>query len=764
MANPRLRVRRTADWNHIKGTHSRSQLVNDVVARSYQGFGLVCEVGGKRYPALIRNREISWDPTKQRADTVPLNQPFTAIVLGYDEEWRELILSLKGAEPVPFSRFTQTHKIGDVLDATVIKAVPGGYILSTEGDVEAFLPHAEVPMVCQIGRDQIEEADSLLTNDEIFVVLKEIDLSDSKLTVSLMEYVNRLRSSTITKINELKDDAAQQSAEPSAIPNVPNCVPRSAHPLIVLLVEDKTALSSQLAAALQVRGHTVVIAESEADAERLSRQLNAFDVVLLDLQLKNGLVTKSDWLATFRSNQGTVNIYLFTANPEIMFAKSDNRLTPYINGLIRKPLDTDKIIAIIEGTIPAEPLVLPSVPEPLESRAKGSVAFPASVQDYLKAAQAVCGECKPTLLAYDGESQEVTVVHSLGLDAQLVNMNRKKLVRSPLGEALADHHQINERISRHSDDSLGDLLRSAGCDTVIGFPLHLDSYRQTLGLFVFCRYSYMHASSEIERRLGMIAEELALAIEKSWLHDEVLRQQRATCVGGLLVGMAHELRNCVQTLENFRYNIAHALPAVLQGQTISTNILNEAVSGMKTEIESLRTDLEMFLGIARVKESEKRPLNDILSETVNACRNSARQWDVLIHLTCESGICYPEVPYILRQCFMNLILNAIQHCSYAPVGRGLVDLSVRQTCNLGTPCIEIRVRDNGLGIHTCHRKHLFQMFFTTRMMGTGLGLYVSKIILQSIGASIELEDSRRFGGTTFCIRIPIAANTEEVNP
>jgi signal transduction histidine kinase len=99
----------------------------------------------------------------------------------------------------------------------------------------------------------------------------------------------------------------------------------------------------------------------------------------------------------------------------------------------------------------------------------------------------------------------------------------------------------------------------------------------------------------------------------------------------------------------------------------------------------------------------------------------------------------------IKQVLANLIANAIDA---TPPG-GIVETSVSRL----EDCVEIAITDTGSGISAANRKHLFEPFFTTKEdVGTGLGLWVSKGIVEKHGGSI-LVDEEGDKGTTFRVRL-----------
>jgi signal transduction histidine kinase len=107
----------------------------------------------------------------------------------------------------------------------------------------------------------------------------------------------------------------------------------------------------------------------------------------------------------------------------------------------------------------------------------------------------------------------------------------------------------------------------------------------------------------------------------------------------------------------------------------------------------------------------------------------------------------------LKQAFLNVINNAIQSM---PDG-GRIEISTEQAGHM----IVVRVSDNGPGIPKEIMSKLFVPFFTTRKAGSGLGMAVTRRIVENHGGSIGV-DSTQGEGTTVRISIPIVRSAPEV--
>jgi two-component system NtrC family sensor kinase len=188
---------------------------------------------------------------------------------------------------------------------------------------------------------------------------------------------------------------------------------------------------------------------------------------------------------------------------------------------------------------------------------------------------------------------------------------------------------------------------------------------------------------------------------------------------------------------------------VVAGLGAVDKIACERISGI---IRSLKT-------FARVNESEllKADINDMLSNTIKLASTVFRD---RIKIDTEFGDipqveCYPG---LLNQVFLNLIVNAAQSIE----GEGLIIVGTRQEGNI----VEIWVKDNGRGIPEEIRPKIFAAGFTTKPFGegTGLGLTISREIVEDTHGG-RISFATELGkGTIFSVRIPIEQKQRSETP
>lgn len=105
------------------------------------------------------------------------------------------------------------------------------------------------------------------------------------------------------------------------------------------------------------------------------------------------------------------------------------------------------------------------------------------------------------------------------------------------------------------------------------------------------------------------------------------------------------------------------------------------------------------------------------------------------------------------QVITNILMNAIDQIPLVRKVSGKIWIEVDFVEESDLP-FKVKVKDNGPGIHTAHFERVFEIFFTTKKGGSGLGLFISKALVESLGGKIGIRESIRFGGTTFLVELP----------
>jgi PAS domain S-box-containing protein len=283
--------------------------------------------------------------------------------------------------------------------------------------------------------------------------------------------------------------------------------------------------------------------------------------------------------------------------------------------------------------------------------------------------------------------------------------------------------------------------------------------------------------AEEQIRTARDAAEKALR-ELQLAQASLVHAQKMAALGQVTAGIAHEIKNPLNFVNNFAglsvelldelKEAAHAVDAIDPGkraeivETIRmlTGNLEKIVEHGRRADGIVRSMLQHSRGSSDDRQSTN--LNALAEEALNLAYHGARAQDPNFDIALEHDLDSDLAPVdVVPQELTRVLLNLIGNGFYAVIKRGREsDGTYRPALKVTTrdfgESVEVRVRDNGIGIPLENRDKLFQPFFTTKPTGegTGLGLSISyEIVTQQHGGTITV-DSEVGDFTEFTVRLP----------
>jgi len=239
---------------------------------------------------------------------------------------------------------------------------------------------------------------------------------------------------------------------------------------------------------------------------------------------------------------------------------------------------------------------------------------------------------------------------------------------------------------------------------------------------------------------GLIAMAInGMAEKRVALEEELRRQDRLAALGKVVSGVAHEVRN---PLNSMKLTLQLLDRRLKKGVPVAHEI-QEALH----EIDRLDMIVGRLLAFGRpaIINRQVQNLAPLIEQAAKMVQEPARQKGVRIGIQglIEGTVADVDGPQIV-QVFINLLLNAID--ASPPSG------TVRVEAALDDASVRILVSDQGQGIPEEARPHVFDAYFTTKPNGSGLGLAVSREIVANHGGVLEFETGS--SGTNFVLRLP----------
>jgi two-component system, NtrC family, sensor histidine kinase HydH len=233
------------------------------------------------------------------------------------------------------------------------------------------------------------------------------------------------------------------------------------------------------------------------------------------------------------------------------------------------------------------------------------------------------------------------------------------------------------------------------------------------------------------------------------LEQDMQRLDRLATIGTLSASMAHEIKNALVAGKTF----IQLLVEKNQDAELAGIVRREM-----DRIDSIVSQMLKFAGPAKPAFTAIR-LHEILEHSLRLVQTQMNGKSITLNRLFQA---VPDLAkgddYQLQQAFVNLFLNALE--AMAPKGMLTVATETvptaaeaRASRDFGEASLRVTIKDTGAGIAPENLARLFEPFFTTKPSGTGLGLPITRRIIQEHGGAITVE-SRPHEGTTFSVMLP----------
>ncbi|NVM21869.1 MAG: PAS domain-containing protein [Desulfobacterales bacterium] len=238
--------------------------------------------------------------------------------------------------------------------------------------------------------------------------------------------------------------------------------------------------------------------------------------------------------------------------------------------------------------------------------------------------------------------------------------------------------------------------------------------------------------------------------DRNMLQDQLNRSSKLAFMGELAAGIAHEINNPLGIILGFVQDILEEIP--------EDHPLAESIKIIEQETARCVGVVKELLDFARLRPPQRRRVDmlQLLEDSVALLMPGIKKNKVRIIKAYANGVPNIEIdPDLIRQVFLNVMINAIQAMPYGGELGLDIDLVRCRQSQQGQDYVRATISDTGRGIHEEDLDRVFDPFFTTKgTKGTGLGLSVCQRIMDDHRGRIEIE-SRRGVGTTCRIYSPV---------
>ncbi len=729
---------------------------------------------GPKVHGFIRPRDWSWSRRIFNiTDSIQPGFTFEAQVIGHGPH-RKLELSRRLAMPDPFPRFLERHKIGDVVlgQMTLVAHNQTGVVLMLEDGVEGFIPRSEIP-----DAGVREEGFGLLAQD--WVAGRITGFKKDQVRLSVKDYLyardradaDRDDSQTALRYHpslgpSLENMRLNLELDEIPLPEIGPAVRERIRR--VLVVEDSENVSESLGMIFEHFGFPCDLADSiDEGFKRLDE--HAYDLLVLDVNLPSHTEaapsTQGDGglelIRHLHTAASSAIVFVLTATAAAHWAEIIRLEPNSTTCFFQKPTRVTRLFEQLNNLVSGrEALDDRFYAAGLDPRGSPEVRPRRRESGYTEKIQAALGE----LAADTRASSAFVLAFRPGPHFELIAGEFPELTRevqqeldiSPVADVIRQRRFLAVADVTKYERRFKHLLAVFPLASFAGICLAY-SDQMEYGLFLAGeRADQLRQAGE--DRLRTTALLIGHYIAEARLDQVITENQALLLTGFLSDSLLHEIKNELQALAD--YTAVQVLLGKKRKGNLEKLSANEglefkrSILGVQSVSKRLDELVVLFRNLAGRPPEETVDLNASVERLEETLKPFAEGHSVLVDTELDRDVPILRAsPKLIDQTLLNVMINGIEQMAAFGGTTKKLTLRTRFRDDAEYP-VQVLVTDTGHGIHWVHRDKIFDLFFTTKARGTGLGLYISRFFIEQMGGRLELKSSVLFSGTEFAIELP----------
>ncbi len=702
---------------------------------------------------FLPRREFMLSGTRDLRQVFEPGQRFQAVGEdGQDQESGRTLLQLVSQDH--WDRVLKDYPVGSVVTGLVTGVEPYGIFVNLLPGVTGLVPREEMAPGT-IARTE----DAAWIGDMVRCLVQSVDTQEHRVTLSIK--AARAQRSALLESGDLKQP--EPATAPESTPLTAPAESVSIRPLRILIADDQAELREQLAEHLKHGGHSVQEANS-GPAALAMLEGHSPDLLVADVAMPgmSGMQLAEQVLAL----PDHPRIILMTDWSRAISLQSEmERLHARGVDLVTKPRHAMELDQILQSDYAQGASGERSRRHHGPSGSQFRSTLTRALNSVLRDVIAQTGASLVLVFSIDSRLQRLHIAGRRGDDGSLRENELQAHWRySPIRDAIEDGEMViaKDALADKEQKRFQYLLRILDFGSCIGVPVNAQS---PAAIFVFHPLAH-HFTRNHEKFVRAASERIGAAIDRDLMEKSMAQMQRYVLLGQLSAVVIHEINNKFGA----SYWLAKKLPDDLKnlerrldGTDVAARreVWHKSYNRIQEIIQSM-SDLdkivEGFHSLLKQQGTTQIDVHDIIEQAVNSTQTLAHEAHVEVRTHFEHS-----APFVLgegawlQQAFLNTLLNAIQQIKESrTLPRGNILISTRAAVRETSLGLQIRVSDDGPGIHNALRERIFDLGFTTREQGSGIGLFMTRNLVQSMGGRISIEESHILWGTTFLIELPLA--------
>lgn len=317
---------------------------------------------------------------------------------------------------------------------------------------------------------------------------------------------------------------------------------------------------------------------------------------------------------------------------------------------------------------------------------------------------------------------------------------RRRLCRDAVGDSAEESLCLGRFYTSRSLDQLRQtalpLVRVSGSWSGELEMIDFDGAVIPVLTVVLCQVDRHQGRAQFQLLNRDIGDRKAAAIQAHAHQQQIAHANRLAATGELASGIVHEINQPLAAIANYAGGIRNRLE---RRPDMPVSEMGESLEKLEAQVQRASAVLRRIRNFVRKGQIRRTPvdLGALLADARAQCEWQASEHSVEIQLQHPGSLPAAEAdPIHLQQVMVNLLLNAIDVSKDLPPERRRIEMSAWP---LNRNAVAFGIRDFGPGLRQEEAEQVFEMFYTTKSSGLGMGLPISRSILEALGGQLWVE-------------------------
>ena len=335
-----------------------------------------------------------------------------------------------------------------------------------------------------------------------------------------------------------------------------------------------------------------------------------------------------------------------------------------------------------------------------------------------------------------------SAIYIMDKNRNVINANKKALKLAKCSSIKQLSNQNCYKVFHNRNKPCEDCLVLYVFNTGQVISREYDDLFNKKGEKIYIKTTYSPIKNEEKKVIQVIAlaEDVTLLKE---LQNKLVETERLAILGEMAAYVAHEVRNPLNTIEGSVVYLKSVHP--------EDENIEKYVGIIQKQIRRMSRWTSDLLNFSKplISQLQLLDLNQIINNVCETLSEDSQFKQTSLHLNLAQNLPHLKLDRLLiEQVLWNLLQNAMQFSDKK------CKIYISTSFSKKNKQIELKIKDNGIGIPEENLPHIFKAFYTTRAKGNGLGLSIIKRIIKLHNANITV-DSKVGQGTTFTITFPV---------